>query len=402
MNSRFFAGLRVLELASVLAGPAVGMFLAELGAQVLKVENLLTAGDVTRCWRLAGESPDSDISAYFSCVNWGKRSLALNLKHPRGLELLRRLAAQADIVIANYKPGDAEKLGVDYAALSADNPGLIYAHLTGYGPDNPRSGFAALIQAETGFVGLNGEPERPGLKMPVALIDLLAAHQLKEAILVALLERQSSGRGQLVSVGLFQSGLVSLANQASAWLVAGQLPRRMGSEHPSIVPYGTVYTCADGLQLMLAVGSDGQFRALCRVLGCPEWAQDSRFASNPERVKHRQVLHPLLQASIECWRREVLLEALWQQQVPAGALHTVAEALAQPEAEPLRITDAVTGLKGLRTLAFEPPGGVLKLSAPPALGAHSQSVLAELGVDSCAYAALLRDGVIFAPAVSAG
>ena len=397
MAHSFFTGLRVLELASVLAGPAVGMFLAELGAEVLKVENLLTAGDVTRCWRLAGESPESDISAYFSCVNWGKRSLALNLKDPRGLELLRRLAADTDIVIANYKPGDAEKLGVDYAALSADNPGLIYAHLTGYGPENPRSGFDALVQAETGFVGLNGEPDRPGLKMPVALIDLLAAHQLKEAILVALLERQLSGRGRLISVGLFQSGLVSLANQASAWLVAGQLPRRMGSEHPSIVPYGTVYTCADGLPLMLAVGSDAQFRALCRVLGCPEWAQDSRFASNPERVKHRQVLHPLLQTRIERWVRQTLLEAFWQQQVPAGALHTVAEALAQPEAETLRITDAVTGLSGLRTLAFEPPGGSRQLNPPPHLGEHTETVLTELGIDPSACACLFKAGVMMSP-----
>jgi crotonobetainyl-CoA:carnitine CoA-transferase CaiB-like acyl-CoA transferase len=310
---------------------------------------------------------------------------------------LHRLAAQTDIVIANYKPGDAEKLGVDYAALAADNPGLIYAHLTGYGPDNPRSGFDALIQAETGFVGLNGEPERPGLKMPVALIDLLAAHQLKEAILVALLERQSSGRGQLISVGLFQSGLVSLANQASAWLVAGQLPRRMGSEHPSIVPYGTVYTCADGFQLMLAVGSDVQFRALCQVLGCPEWAQDPRFASNPERVKNRALLHPLLQAQIAGRARQALLEALWQQQVPAGALHTVAEALAQPEAEPLGLIDAVTGLKGLRTLAFEPPGGSRPLTPPPHLGEHTEVILTELGLDPAEHAHLLKAGVMMSP-----
>lgn len=381
MNASFFKSLKVLELASVLAGPAVGGFFAELGADVLKVENLLTGGDVTRSWRLPQETPDTDISAYFSAVNWGKHSLALDLRQPEAQEKVRALACKADIVIANYKPGDAEKLGVDYAQLSALNPTLIYAHLTGYGPDNPRSGFDALIQAETGFVHLNGEPQGPGLKMPVALMDLLAAHQMKEALLVALLERSVSGQGAYVQVGLFQSGLVSLANQATAWLVAGQEPRRMGSEHPSIVPYGTVYTTADQREVMLAVGNDRQFQQLCQFLGCPELSQDARFATNPERVKFRQVLHPLLQTQIALKTQQDLLAGLWRLGVPAGALQTVSEALAQPEAQTL-LLESESGLKGLRSLAFEPPGGKILLSPPPHLGEHSQQMLSEWDCES--------------------
>ncbi|MGE3724527.1 MAG: CaiB/BaiF CoA transferase family protein [Candidatus Sericytochromatia bacterium] len=404
MKESYFKSLRVLELASVLAGPAVGVFFAELGAEVVKVENLLTGGDVTRSWRLKQEAPDSDISAYFSSVNWGKRSLALDLRQPEALQIVSQLADRADIVIANYKPGDAEKLGVDYASLSARNPRLIYAHLTGYGSDNPRSGFDALIQAETGFVMLNGEPDGPGLKMPVALMDLLAAHQIKEAILVALLERQFSGQGVYLPVGLFQSGLVSLANQAAAWLVARQDPQRMGSEHPSIVPYGTVYTTSDQREIMLAIGNDRQFQLLCQVLGCPELSLDPRFLTNPERVKFRQLLHPLLQAQIQLQQRDALLASLWEVGVPAGALHTVSEALAKPEAQALLLDSPLAGsassfgIKGLRTLAFEPPGGQVPLLPPPHLGQHSLTLLAELGLAEFASEWLAR-GVISGPNV---
>jgi crotonobetainyl-CoA:carnitine CoA-transferase CaiB-like acyl-CoA transferase len=395
--SSFFKSLRVLELASVLAGPAVGAFFAELGADVIKVENLLTGGDVTRSWRLAEENRETDISAYFSAVNWGKRSLCLDLRQPEGLKLIQTLAARSDLIIANFKPGDAEKLGVDYPRLSEFNPGLIYGHLTGYGPENNRAGFDALIQAETGFVQLNGEAQGPGLKMPVALMDLLAAHQLKEAILVALLERSQTDLGAYLPVGLYQSGLVSLANQASAWLVTGTNPERMGSEHPSIVPYGTVYATADQKQVMLAVGNDRQFQQLCSVLNCPEWARDERFATNPERVKARQVLQPLLQAEIVHWERDLLLNALWSAGVPAGALNSVAEALSQPEAQPLLLSSLRFPEKGLRTLAFVPPCGLETLLPPPHLGEHSFAILAELGIERAQSLQLQAEGMISGP-----
>ena len=223
------AGIRVLELASILAGPITGQFLAELGAEVVKIENPATTGDPTRAWRLAGEDTDSSVSAYFSCANWGKRSLALDVADPAGREVIHRLAGTSDIVIASYKPGDDVKLGLDPATLLELEPSLIYGQISAYGRDDPRPGFDAIIQAESGFTFLNGEPDGPPTKMPVALVDLLAAHQLKEGILVALLQRERTGTGRHVHVSLLDAAIASLANQASNYLVAGVVPQRMGS-----------------------------------------------------------------------------------------------------------------------------------------------------------------------------
>src|SRR5688572_24622563 len=192
-----FKDFKVLELASVLAGPSVGQFFAELGASVIKVENLRTHGDVTRSWKGSGEKTD-DRSAYFCSVNWGKRSIALDLNTTEGQEIVQKLAEQSDIIIASYKPGDAEKLKVDYQTLSKNNPGLIYGLVTGYGSHNPRLGYDAIIQAEAGFMFMNGEPGGPSLKMPVALIDILAGHHLKEGLLLALLEKMTTKKGRLV------------------------------------------------------------------------------------------------------------------------------------------------------------------------------------------------------------
>ncbi|HKZ37881.1 MAG TPA: CoA transferase, partial [Chryseolinea sp.] len=206
-----FDDLKVLELASVLAGPSVGQFFAELGAEVIKVENIITAGDVTRTWRVTGEQTD-DRSSYFCSVNWGKKSIAVNLNTPEGKKIIYALVKKSDIVIASFKPGDAAKLEVDYETLSALNPSLIYGQITGYGSGKPRVGYDAVIQAEAGFMFMNGEPGGPSLKMPVALMDILAAHHLKEGILLALLNKQRSGRGELVEVSLIQAAISSLAN----------------------------------------------------------------------------------------------------------------------------------------------------------------------------------------------
>ena len=317
--------LRVLELASVLAGPQVGQFLAELGATVLKIE--APAGDVTRNWRTAAEAPDAPVSAYFSAANWGKSSRVLDLATAAGRAQLHELAAAADVVLASYKPGDAEKLGADYATLAALNPRLLYGSITGYGPESARAGYDAVLQAETGFMHLNAAgPGQPAQKMPVALIDLLTAHQLKEALLLALYRRERTGSGALLEVSLHHSALASLANQATSFLVTGQEPQPLGSGHPSIVPYGTVYAAADGTQLLLAVGSDGQFRQLCAVLERNEWAADSRFITNPARVAHRQQLEELLRRRIAEVEGEKLLAELEKRAVPAGAVRTVGEA----------------------------------------------------------------------------
>ena len=218
-------GLKVIELVNVLTGPSVGNMLSEHGSEVIKIENILTEGDATRKWKLSEESSDTDISAYFSCANWGKKSLALNLKTEAGLEIVHRHVRGSDIVISSYKPGDAEKLKVDYATLKKINPRLIYGQVTGYGTKNPRPGYDAIIQAESGFIHMNGETEGKPSKMPIALMDLLAAHQLIEGILLAFLDREKTGMGRFIEVSLFQAGIAALANQAANWLVEWSYPK---------------------------------------------------------------------------------------------------------------------------------------------------------------------------------
>ena len=371
-----FAHLRVIELASVLAGPQVGQFFAELGAEVLKIES--PAGDVTRTWKTSAETvapeaaENAPVSAYFSASNWGKSSLVLDLTTAAGQTDLHRLAARADIILASYKPGDAEKLTADYATLARENPRLLYGHLTGYGPDNARAGYDAVLQAEAGFMHLNAAgPGQPPQKMPVAMVDLLAAHQLKEGLLTALFQRERTGRGALVQVSLLDSALSALANQAATFLVTGHDPQPLGSGHPSIVPYGTGYRAANGRPLVLAVGSDGQFRQLCAALERPEWAVDARFQVNGARVAHRTELEALLTERIREVDGDALLAELARRAVPAGAVRTVGEALGLPSAEAMRLPPAGAGPAGLRTVAFRSPQWpvVAQLSAPPALGA---------------------------------
>ncbi|MDO7875697.1 CoA transferase [Hymenobacter sp. ASUV-10] len=365
-----FAHLRILELAAVLAGPQVGQFFAELGAEVLKIEP--PAGDVTRTWKTPAEAADTDVSAYFAASNWGKKSVVLDLTTPAGRARLHRLAASADIVLASYKPGDAEKLEADYATLSKENPRLIYGQITGYGPETARAGYDAVLQAEAGFMHLNAAaPGQPPQKMPVALMDLLAAHQLKEGILTALYHREKTGHGTLVQVSLLESALASLANQASSYLVTGHDPQPLGSGHPSIVPYGTVYTAADGQRLVLAVGSDGQFRELCFALARSAWALEDRFRTNPARVAHRAELEAMLTERIAQVSGAKLLAELVRRAVPAGAVRTVGEALRQPNAQ-AQLLPSAPGFPpaGLRTVAFHAAAWerVSELTPPPALG----------------------------------
>ncbi|TLM89245.1 CoA transferase [Hymenobacter jeollabukensis] len=367
--------MRVLELAAVLAGPQVGQFLAELGAEVLKIEP--PAGDVTRTWKTPAEPADTDVSAYFACANWGKQSVVLDLRRPAGRDRVHQLAARADIVLASYKPGDAEKLQVDYATLSAWNPRLIYGQISGYGPEVPRAGYDAVVQAEAGFMHLNGEPGQPPLKMPVALMDLLAAHQLKEGLLTALYRRERTGRGALVQVSLWEAGLASLANQASTYLVTGHDPQPLGSGHPSIVPYGTVYQGADEVRLILAVGSDRQFLDLCAALERPQWAEDERFRTNGARVRHRAALEALLAGRIAEISGAELLARLAAAAVPAGAVRSVGQALSQASAAAMLLpATAEFPHPGLRTVAFRSPQWPVAaaLAAPPGLGAHSASL----------------------------
>ncbi len=364
-----FAGLRVLELATVLAGPQVGQFFAELGAAVLKVE--APTGDVTRTWRTAADDADSSVSAYFAASNWGKTSVVLDLTQPAAQAELRRLAAEADVLVASFKPGAADQLGAGPTPLRALNPRLIYAHLTGYGPASPRVGYDAVLQAETGFMHLNAAgPADPPQKMPVAFIDLLAAHQLKEGILTALYQREKTGQGALLEVSLHDSALASLANQGATWLTTGHDPTPLGSGHPSIVPYGTVYRAADGQRLVLAVGTDAQFRQLCLVLQRPHWAREVRFSTNPARVRHRQALEELLLVRIAELDSTALLHELARLGVPAGAVRSVGEALDQAAARDMLLPPtAAFPHSGLRTVAFRSSAWPVAdaLLPPPAL-----------------------------------
>lgn len=372
-SKEMFAGLRVLELASVLAGPSVGQFFAELGAEVIKVENPKTGGDVTRSWKSAGETTD-DRSAYFCCCNWGKQSVALDLSQLADLETLKKMVPTMDVVIASYKPGDAEKLGVSYEQLRAINQQLIYGQITGYGSDDVRVGYDAVIQAESGFMDLNGAKDGPPTKMPVALIDVLAAHQLKEGLLLALLHRERTQQGGLVEVSLIQAALSSLANQATNWLVAKKLPMRQGSAHPNIAPYGDVFETKDHKQILLAVGSDRQFEDLMEVLGLsPDgsvrmkpWDLD-KFSTNQQRVKNREELNRLLSGKIQEMNSGDLTSALLAKKIPGGLVQNVKEALAMPMAKEIMLEG--DGLKGVRNFVGKMSfAEVMKeLSEPPVL-----------------------------------
>jgi crotonobetainyl-CoA:carnitine CoA-transferase CaiB-like acyl-CoA transferase len=370
-----FSGLKVLELASVLAGPSVGQFFAELGADVTKVENLKTGGDVTRSWKVSGENTD-DRSAYFCSINWGKKSIAIDLSRAEGQKIVQQLASKSDIVIASYKPGDAEKLGVDFETLASKNQGLIYGQITGYGSKNPRVGYDAIIQAEAGFMYMNGEPGGASLKMPVALVDVLAGHHLKEGLLLAMLEKSRTGKGKLVEVSLLQSAVSSLVNQATNWLMAGKLPQKKGSAHPNIAPYGDVFLTADKKELILAVGTDGQFATLCSVLGINNFQS---FFTNLLRLRHRDELNQILQQKIFEHNSAELMRVLESKNVPAGIIKNMQEVFDDPNVKRMVFTG--DNVIGLRTLAVDDKiDSENPMNDAPHFGEHTSTILNREGM----------------------
>lgn len=357
--SKFFEGLKVVELASVLAGPAVGMFFAELGAEVIKVENPLTGGDVTRRWKLPNESPDAALSAYYCCVNYQKKVRFINLKTTEGQAEVYALAKEADIVISNYTGRDAGKLGMSYEALARLNPRLIYAHLTAFGEEVERPAFDVVLQAEAGYLFMSGEPGREPSKMPVALIDILAAHQLKEGILLALLRRQQTGQGAYVSTSLLESAVASLANQATNWLMAGFIPQPMGSQHPNIAPYGDIFLTQDRKALVIAAGTERQFQTLCRVLQLAGLPEDERFSTNARRVKNREALNAVLSSSFLKYTRQEALDILLEAKVPVGCIRNMEEVFEQPRARAMVLEELLPGgerTKRVKTIAFQARG----------------------------------------------
>lgn len=393
-NKELFTGLKVVELASVLAGPSVGQFFAELGAEVIKVENLHGGGDVTRTWKGNGEQT-GDISAYFSSVNWGKKSMALDLSKKEGREIVQQLASKADLIIASYKPGDAEKLGVDYGTLSKLNRGLIYGQVTGYGSDNERVGYDAVIQAESGFMDLNGTPDSGPTKMPVALIDVLAAHHLKEGLLLALLKRFQTREGELVEVSLIQAALSSLANQGTNWLVANILPARKGSEHPNIAPYGENFETADKKRVLLAVGSDRQFQNLCKILNISDLGLDPRFKTNPDRVKNRKILAQFLSQAISLKTSGEFINGCNEFKIPAGIIQNVKEALSMKEADSVILKNDISGLKQVISAHNGLLPETTHILPPPSFGQHTSQILLEnLGFSEEKMGFLRNSGIV--------
>ena len=319
------SGIRVLDLSRILAGPLAAMWMADLGAEVIKVERPGT-GDETRRWGppfVAGQS------AYFLAVNRGKYGIALDLAATEGRKTLRRLVAESDILLHNFLPGTAARLGLSYPELRALNPQLVYVSISGFppGPYRDRPGFDALIQAMGGLMAITGEGERP-VKVGVAIVDVLCAWAALSGTLAALLSRARTGEGQELNLSLLECSVAALANVSQAFLLTGEEPKRLGTAHPHIVPY-QAFPAADGL-LMVAVGTDGQFRALCRAIGRPELARDERFATNPARVTHREELITILQAEFRKATRGEWVERLLSAGVPAGPVNSFSELFGDP------------------------------------------------------------------------
>jgi len=346
--------LKVLDFSSVLAGPAVATFFAELGAQVIKVENKLQGGDVTREWKLSSENPDANVSAYFSSVNYGKKYLFLDVFNEVDKQQVIDLAVTSDILITNYRSSSLKRMGLDYETLNQLNPKLIYAAITGFESEPGRAAYDVVLQAETGYMAMNGTPETAPVKLPLAFIDILAAHQLKEAILLALYKRTETGKGMHVSVSLEAAAIASLANQAGNWLMAGHNPQPIGSLHPNIAPYGETFETADHKKIVLAVGSDEQFKKLCAILRNESLAEKADFSSNPLRVENRKDLHRELQLLFSQFNQKELMQQFIALNVPAGAVKDIAEVFESDFAQSLVLDEVIdnTPTKRVKSVGF--------------------------------------------------
>ena len=327
-------GIRVVELARVLAGPWCGHLLADLGAEVVKVERP-GAGDDTREWGppfVTGAEGENLGAAYYHSCNRGKRSVAIDIASAEGQAEVRALLADADVVIENYKVGGLVKYGLDPVRLRADFPRLIVCSITGFGQTGPyahRAGYDYIVQAMSGFMSLTGEPEGSPQKAGIAYADIFTGMYSAVAILAALRRRDVTDAGAHIDMALLDSQVAVLANQAANYLASGAVPKRMGNAHVNVVPY-QVFATADG-QLVIAVGNDGQYRKLCGILGVPEWADDPRFANNAARLANRAELIPLLAAKIAGWEAQPLALALEAEGVPAGPINDLAQVFADPQ-----------------------------------------------------------------------
>jgi formyl-CoA transferase len=406
--------LKVLDLSRVLAGPWCTQMLADLGADVVKVERP-GAGDDTRHWGPPflkdADGNDTTHATYFTACNRNKRSITIDMAHPEGQALIRQMAAEADILVENFKVGGLKSYGLDYESLKALNPRLIYCSVTGFGQDGPyaeRAGYDLMIQAMTGMMSITGRADDvPGggpLRVGVALTDLFTGCYATSAILAALEVRNRTGAGQHIDMALLDVGMAILANQAAGFLNTGKVPQRQGNSHPSLAPYQDFPT-QDG-SMLLAIGNDGQFARFCEAVGKPEWAADPRYATNTLRVKHRETLIPAMEAVTRTRTTAEWVALLEDKAVPCGPINHIGQAFddAQVLARGLKVNQPVApvasaqiAIETIATVASPlrltatPP--VLR-NAPPMLGEHTDEVLAGLGLDGAAIARLRSAGVV--------
>lgn len=393
--------VRVLELSRVLAGPWAAQTLADLGADVIKVERP-GAGDDTRSW---GPPWAGEQSAYFLSANRGKRSVTIDFERPEGQELVRKLAAQADVVIENFKVGGLVKYGLDYESLKAVNPGLVYCSITGFGQDGPyakRAGYDFMIQGMGGLMSITGQPDTEAgggpVKVGVAVTDVFTGLYATVGVLGALAHRDRTGEGQWVDLALLDVQVAVLANQAMNYLVGGKAPQRLGNAHPNIVPY-QAFATRDG-HIILAVGNDGQFAKFCQVAGRPELAQDERYATNPARVANRKELVAILELLLEQRTSRDWLGALEAVGVPCGPINDIAQVFADPQVQARNIRQDLPHPEAGTVPTVASPirysaTPIQHSVAPPTLGQHTDAVLGEaLGLCAEDIAALRDKGVI--------
>jgi crotonobetainyl-CoA:carnitine CoA-transferase CaiB-like acyl-CoA transferase len=382
-------GIRIFDMSRILAGPSATQLLGDLGAEVIKIERP-GQGDDTRKWGppfLKDEAGrDSEESAYYVSCNRSKRSLTLDIAKPEGQALARRLIGTSDVVIENFKAGDLARYGLDYGSLRPEFPKLVYCSITGFGQTGPyasRAGYDILIQAMGGIMSITGEADGPPMKVGVAIVDVMCGMYASVAILAALRHRDRTGEGQLIDLALLDTEVSWLVNQGANYLIGGKAPGRLGNAHPNIVPY-TVMPAADGW-FVLGVGNDAQYRKFCAFAGRAELAEDARFSTNAARVKHRDILYPILEEVTRTRPVAAWIEGLERLGVPAGPVNDIAQVFADPQvqARGMRIEMERDGVAGGRVPMI---GNPIQFSAspveyrdpPPRLGEHTDRVLTDL------------------------